>query len=203
MLLSFYEMFHPSAKDSWIRHAGGAGALIYARGPELATSTKFDKVMFMAYRNALLISAFEKGTACFLAEPAWVEVCRQIMAEHADDSPYGTLTEDLFQIMVMIPGLVKDATDLESIGKAGSPELMVEMMNDVLRRAFSFRHELRQLRARIQSRIRAAGHHTITKVAADPNESVFPNQFHYYNIFLGSQNCGYWTCMIMVNFTIF
>ncbi|KAL6716762.1 hypothetical protein ACLMJK_006330 [Lecanora helva] len=34
LILSFYEVFNCTDRDSWIRHAGGAGRLIHLRGPD-------------------------------------------------------------------------------------------------------------------------------------------------------------------------
>lgn len=52
ILLSFYEMFASNSNQSWIQHAGGAGALMRARGPE-AHRFGFDREMFIAYRHTI------------------------------------------------------------------------------------------------------------------------------------------------------
>ena len=204
MLLSFYEMFQPAGSNSWIRHAGGAGALIKARGPALSTATHFDRVMFLAYRNALLISAFENCTACFIAEPAWAEVSRNVALAEADDWEFSELTEDHFAEMAQLPGVICDARILGDFADdpSNSAELVADMRTGVLSRALRHRIQLQGLFAMLQDRMKELGVQPFARAAINPNESLFPNQVHYENIFQSSLHCGFYTCSIILNVTI-
>lgn len=204
MLLSFYEMFQPAGSNSWIRHAGGAGALIKARGPQLSTATHFDRVMFLAYRNALLVSAFENGTACFLAEPAWAEVSRKIALAEAKDWVFSELTEDHFAQMAELPALIRDARVLSDFADNpdNSAEMVADMRTGVLARSLHHRLKLMGLFAKLQDRMKEMRVQPVARAANDPNECLFPNQMHYENIFQGSLHCGYYTCLIILNVAI-
>jgi hypothetical protein len=84
-LFSFYEIFpsnHETSAgyDSWAKHAGGPGALRRLRGPN-AHRHRLDRSMFLVYRNALVIEAFESGEPCFLDHPEWRRLAADIHEE--------------------------------------------------------------------------------------------------------------------------
>ena len=77
ILLSFYEMFASVSNQLWGRHSGGAGLLMRARGPNRHLSG-LHRDVYLVYRHTIVIDAFVRDEACFLAEPQWVEMTNKI-----------------------------------------------------------------------------------------------------------------------------
>ena len=123
ILLSFYEMLASNSDQSWVRHAGGAGTLMKMRGPSRHLRG-FDREIFLAYRHALIISAFEAEAPCFLNEPEWRQLSWQIFEDLcasgvADDRlDVFDAAETFFQEMVPLPGLICDALNITQLARA-------------------------------------------------------------------------------------
>lgn len=198
MLLSFYEMFHATNGNGWVRHAGGAGALIRARGPELATATDLDRIMLMAYRNALIIQAFEAGTACFLAEPAWTKVTRGIYNSTSDGSEFSKIAEEFFEEMAHLPAVARDARDFAHALTDPDRDAVTEFF-ELKARSIQHRHNVKSLFTRLQAQLQLKGTYTMTKPARNPDETLFPDQIHYPNIFVAALHCGHWICLTIMN----
>ena len=73
ILLSLYEMFASSSSKSWLRHAGGASALIRIRGPA-RHRYGFHRELYLSYRHTLVTEACRSRVHCFLEEPEWREL---------------------------------------------------------------------------------------------------------------------------------
>ena len=118
ILLSIYEMFASDSSGSWLRHAGGAGALIRIRGAA-RHRYGFHRELYLAYRHNLIIEACQKHTHCFLEEPEWRKLGNQIH----DDSRTGSQSsgrlenfnaaDAFFGEFVPILGLICDAGNLK------------------------------------------------------------------------------------------
>ena len=57
LLLSFFEAFNCTDRNSWIRHAGGAGRLIHLRGPKRYGSG-LGKLVFLASRFSIILEGY-------------------------------------------------------------------------------------------------------------------------------------------------
>ncbi|KUJ18075.1 uncharacterized protein LY89DRAFT_36969 [Mollisia scopiformis] len=71
MLLGLFESFVGMENTSWIKHAGGTGALLQVRGAHLHES-EFDYYMFLACRGPIISGALMSGTSCYLDSPEWM-----------------------------------------------------------------------------------------------------------------------------------
>jgi hypothetical protein len=201
ILLSFYEMFASDSNESWVRHAGGAGALMRIRGPKRHLSG-MDRDVYLAYRHTIVIDAFQRDEACFLSEPEWLEMAHQI---HEDLRATGMsddrmvifdLAEEFYVENVFIPTTCRDVKYSDDMRLLLSPD-------DYAAYELSLREKCRQHRARLKSinlRFRAAlqsiGLETTVYETPDP---VFPTQYSYVNVFIASTNVGYYTVMIILN----
>ena len=200
ILLSYYEMFASADNASWVRHAGGAGTLMRLRGPWRHRSG-VDKEMFLAYRNSIIIEAFETGTVCFLDEPEWQQLSRTIYEEIRDSGVIGDemgiykMAESFFMEIAQLPGLVQDARNIPGLAGAAGVDLEV-VREAIISRATMHRAKLKSIYARLIVELKKLRMSPTTEV--DPSDMVFPLRFNYPNIYIGSAFCGYWTVMMIV-----
>ena len=203
ILLSFYEMLASDSDQSWVRHAGGAGTLMKMRGPAKHL-TGFDRQIFLAYRHALIISAFEAEIPCFLAEPEWRQLSRQIYEETCASGVVGDkldifdATESFFQEMAPLPGLIYEARNIAQVASTTNRarKVIVKNLSD---RAISHRAGLKSAHMRFRAALKRLGHNPSTHMSGD---WVFPVRYDYTNIFTGGMCIGYWTVLIVVNMTL-
>jgi hypothetical protein len=107
--LAVFEMHSCTTADGWINHASGIRALMRLRGPA-SHLHGFGRALYIAYRNTLVTSALVTGENCFLEEPEWQFLNKQIATENAkqpDSSVYTDITERAFREIVKLPGLVQ------------------------------------------------------------------------------------------------
>ena len=199
ILLSFYEMFHATAANAWIRHAGGAGALLRARGPERADATLLDRVMFMAYRNVLIIQAFEAGTHCFLTEPAWAKVSRRIYESLWDGREFTRIGEDYHDEMAYLPAIALAARQFPSATQRQSQIPLSKQRTDLKRKALRRRIRLKSLYEQMCQQLQWEGLEGVVKPALDLEETMFPNQLHHPDVYVGGFHCSHWTVLSILN----
>ena len=200
ILLSFYEMLTSDSDQSWIRHAGGARTLMKMRGPA-RHRTGFDREIFLAYRHALVIQSFEVQTPCFLNEPEWRELSRQIYEDMCASGAVGDkldifdAAESFFQEMAPLPGLMCDARNIGGLAsKANSDSETIA--KSLLDRAINHRTNLKSAHMRFRAALKRLGHEPASRTSSDP---VFPVRYDYTNVFTGGMCTGYWTILIILN----
>lgn len=201
ILLSFYEMFASDSNQSWVRHAGGAGTLMRIRGPARHL-TGIDRDVYLAYRHTIVIDAFQKDDACFLSEPVWLELARQVHDDlRTEDMSKERmmmfdLGEEFYMENVFIPATCRDTKTYLDSRKDLTPEQCAFYEESIRDRCHSHRGKLKSINLRFRATIRKLGLGHSTYKAPDP---VFPIQYGFVNVFIASTNVGYWTIMIILN----
>ncbi|KIX98551.1 uncharacterized protein Z520_05852 [Fonsecaea multimorphosa CBS 102226] len=201
ILLSFYEMFASDSNQSWVRHAGGAGMLMRIRGPTRHLSG-LDRDVYLAYRHTIVIEAFMRDEACFLAEPQWVEMSKKIHEDLRNSGVPGErmdifdLAEEFYLEHIFIPTTLRDAKHLEEARRELPPDLYAAHEEALLARTRLHRANLKSINLRFRAALKRQGLQTSTMETMDP---VFPKQYVFVNVFVASTHVGYWTIMVMLN----
>ncbi len=195
VLLSFYEIFNCTTKDSWIKHAGGAGQLIRLRGPA-AHRTGIAKAVFMACRFSLIMESFSRRTPCFLAEPTWRRLCKELHASSPLRGPVADSTEDFFQEIVSYPNYLRHAWQVMQLGAPDSGSVYSSLSQcQRLRNAF------RALQARIVASFEDAGLNP-TEAASSEGDTQFPIIYSFPDMQVASLYCSFWVISTAVNVAI-
>jgi hypothetical protein len=203
ILLSFYEMLASDSDQSWVRHAGGASTLMKMRGPA-RHRTGFDREIFLAYRHALVIQAFEVETPCFLDEPEWRQLSRQIYEDVCASGVVGdkrdifAAAESFFQEMVPLPGLICDARNIAQLAHKANSDCKT-IAESLSVRATKYRAGLKSAHMLLRAALTRLGHEPSSRMSGD---WVFPVRYDYTNVFTGGMCTGYWTVLIIVNSTL-
>ncbi|KIW98617.1 uncharacterized protein Z519_00278 [Cladophialophora bantiana CBS 173.52] len=201
ILLSFYEMFASDSNQSWVRHAGGAGTLMRIRGPARHLSG-LDRDVYLAYRHTIVIDAFMKDEACFLAEPQWIEMSKKI---HEDLRTSGIpddrmeifdLAEEFYLEHVFIPATLRDTRDLGKARRNLPADQYAAHVEALLARTRLHRANLKSINLRFRAVLKKQGLETSTM---DTMDLVFPKQYVFVNVFVASTHVGYWTIMVILN----
>ncbi|KAL6251519.1 hypothetical protein RBB50_001728 [Rhinocladiella similis] len=202
ILLSFYEMFASDSNQSWVRHAGGASTLMRIRGPSKHLSG-LDRDVYLAYRHTIYIEAFQRDESCFLSEPEWVDMAKQI---HEDLRRNGTLHEERMEIFdlaeefymenIFIPATCHDTMRSSKMRQVLSPDEYRKYERSILERSRSHRSKLKSINLRFRAAMKRMGLEATVLQTADP---VFPMQYSYVNVFIGVTYVGYYTIMIILN----
>ena len=195
ILLSFYEFMICTEKDSWIRHAGGAGNLIRLRGPD-RHRRGYDSSVFLSCRYTMMMEAFLTRRPCFLAAPEWKRLSRYLYENSEQKSPFHALREDIFQEMVDFPGFTAEAVDYMSTGSRDSIAL-----RELIRRGHSHRSNYKQLHLRTFEVLKTAGQEP-TVIPSPSGDTLFPNNYQYPNNVIGSHYCSYWSLTIVLNIVL-
>lgn len=195
MLLSCFELLNCTERDSWIRHAGGAGHIMRLRGPE-RHRTGHGSAIFLAYRNSLVIEAFLSRQPCFLDTPPW----RALSEELNRTSPMfqGPLLEaagDMFMETVTIPRYHADCIH------AATAEFQETALRALVSRGQTHRTHLRDLKARVDGALKATNQER-TEQPSLTGDVLFPVVYHYSDIFVASVHCGYWSVIQVVNMSL-
>ena len=204
VLLSFYEMFASNSNQAWVRHSGGAGLLMRIRGPTRHLNG-LDRDVYLAYRHTIVIDAFMRDEACFLAEPAWLEMAHKV---HEDLRATGVpeermeifdLAEDFYLEHVHIPRTIRDARFMDKAKRAMSPEEFDVHRESVLARAQLHRANLKSINLRFRANLKRMGLQTLVLDTRDP---IVPKQYVFANVFVASTHTGHWTIMLMLNLVL-
>ncbi len=201
VLLSFYEMFASDSDDSWVRHAGGAGTLMKLRGPNKHRNG-FDREIYLAYRHALIIQAFEICTPCFLNQPEWRQLSHDIHEDLRASGVVGGERSEIFEVaeqffleMVQLPELVNDARNMSQTLREKSIDRYT-MITNLLRRTITHRTTLKSLFVRFRAALKNYGQEPTSRMSNDP---VFPVQHEFINVFVAATYTGYWTVLMLLN----
>jgi hypothetical protein len=103
--LAMYELVGASSDGSWIRHAGGLGGLIKARGPHRHKSG-LEKQVYLENRTLLVSRAIIAEQRTFLAEPAWKTIPWEDDPKSKDPFDY------LLDLAADASGFLEDANNL-------------------------------------------------------------------------------------------
>jgi len=195
VLLSFYEFMTCTEKNSWVRHAGGAGKLIRLRGPD-RHRTGFGSSVFLSCRYTLMIEAFNSKKPCFLALPEWKQLSRELQENSEFQSPFQTVREDIFQEVVDIPGYVTEA--VESLTNDSYDSIA---LRGLIRRGHKHRSNYKDLHARLVNTLRDAGQEP-TMTTSATNNKMFSYVYQYPSNIVGSYYCSHWSLTIMINIVL-
>lgn len=206
VLLSFYEMFASDSNESWIKHAGGAGALMKARGPD-RHRYGFDREIFMAFRHAVIIECFETDEACFLDQPAWRRLSKSIHEDmrktglDAATMEFFDLSEQFYEEVLILPAILHEAKHLERVWKGRRDQFptVSDFLHDLVQRSHKSRSTLKSFYARLRVCLGKLGHDLTSFVSADPMIPIF---YKYPNIMVATTCTGYWTLLIILNFCL-
>jgi hypothetical protein len=207
ILLAFYEMFASNSNDSWIRHAGGAGALMQVRGPD-RHRYGFDREIFLAFRNSIIIQSFERDEGCFLSRPEWRAVSQDIHEDirssgiNQDQMDFFDLGEEFYQKILDLPGLLHDGKhfrkEFRKQRRYGFPTT-AEFKTDLIRRCHESRTGLKLFFAKFRLCLVRLGYDFFSVTSGDP---VVPIFYNYPNVMVASTCTGYWTVLIILNFEL-
>lgn len=201
ILLSWYEMFASESNEPWVRHAGGAGALMRIRG---AARHRYgmDRDIFLAYRTTLVIEAFQQDTDTFLNEPEWRQVAKDIANDVKESGVPGDrielfqLADDFYFEMLSVPALFRDAKYLARKEVPEGFNSLQELQESVRVRADESRTSLRNLHVKFGVCLVKNGMAPTSYRSGDPVISI---NYSYANIFIGSSLVGYWTILMILN----
>ncbi len=172
------------------------------RGPK-AHRYGLDEAMFMAYRNALVIQAFEAGTPCCLDGPEWRELAADIYedAQRTIAGPNGrgilTLGEDFFKELIRLPGALSDAQIVAIITRRAGGKRK-DVVDGIVSRAKKHRANLKALFHRFDYTLQKK-HQKIREYCSVPLDPVFPISYVFPNIFTASHYVGFWNVFLLMN----
>ncbi|RVX72931.1 hypothetical protein B0A52_03284 [Exophiala mesophila] len=204
VLLSFYEMFASDSNLGWISHAGGAGMLMRLRGPQRHRHG-LDRDVYLAYRHTIMIDAFQRDEECFLAQPEWLQMAREVHEDLRADgvSPERLdlfdLAEEFYREYVTIPATFRDARRLPVAAAKMGPKKFMVHVTKVLDRTRQHRYTIKSIHVRFRDALRRSGLEPSSHMT---NDHVFPQQYTYQNVFIASTNVGYWTILILLNIVL-
>lgn len=190
ILLSFYEVITCTERDSWVRHAGGAGHLIRLRGPARHL-TGLGRDAFLAYRHTLVIEAFLSRNATFLALAPWLDLSRSIQSSlaPADRTPISDLVSDFHLLIVEIPGFVQAATDAND---------SLSTKKKLLTTGLAHRGNLHVWCGRLMTTLDETDLQ-ITTYSSVPPDPVFPQSYRFPSLAVGSLLCAYNAVLTILN----
>ena len=170
------------------------------RGPE-RHRTGFDREIYLSYRHALIVQAFQAQSPCFLDAPEWRQLSKDI---HEDICNSGVVSDkwELFNVseaffteLLPLPELTQDARNLaETVKKSGSD--YAKVVKELADRVRGHRQNIKTLYARLREALKNVGHEPTSHRTEDP---IFPIRYEYVNVFIGALYTGYWTVLIMLN----
>ncbi|KAI4127034.1 MAG: hypothetical protein LQ338_003403 [Usnochroma carphineum] len=103
-VLSIFELLDSERDGAWITHAAGAATLIQLRGPE-RWETCFEKALFLAQAGPIITEAMLKLSPCFLEEPAWQHLFRNVVLGKSPFSTYSDAFVKAWACISPVPGL--------------------------------------------------------------------------------------------------
>ena len=198
ILLGFCEIFLASKQNAWIRHAGGAGALMRLRGPA-KHRYGVGREIFLLYRNYLVIEAYFRVSECFLSQPDWVELSQQICDDICDGKE--DAESNLFRFYTAfveqnayVTGIFADARDLTARAhQLGGPQAA---RDDIETRS---RNSLKRLNDLFNSWTESLRKDGSPRLLVDSYDSIFPKYYHYINATVAAAYCSFYSIVIFLN----
>ena len=198
MILSFYEIFNCTDRNSWVKHAGGAAHLMRLRGPARHLSGT-DRTMFIACRYSLIMESFQNRTACFLDKPEWRALGWKIhedLKRENPDLPFLEANEQFFQEIVTHPAYLRDAIDA-----VANPRPEISHLQSLLDTGHTHRTNYQAIHARLVNELRIHGREP-TRVASSNNDPTFPIVYDHRDIHIASLYVGYWAVLCAINIAL-
>ena len=193
VLLAFCEIFLGDKHNAWIRHAGGVGALMRVRGPA-SHRNGFGREIYLAYRNYLIMEAGINRTPCFLSQPAWLELSRQICLDLCCDDAdsdvfrfHSTLTE----VNSFLPGILHDARNL--IARAQILGSSQAAKDDILTRCCNV---IKNLKTNMDDFTRCMEHRGYARELNDSGDPIIKQYYTYPNSTIAVAYCNTLSSMI-------
>ncbi|KAL9615874.1 MAG: hypothetical protein Q9160_009195 [Pyrenula sp. 1 TL-2023] len=84
LVLALYELFRPKGAEQieWVAHAGGAAAILRARGPN-AFTTDFEQSLLLAHHGSVVKCSIFQRVPCYLNTDAWLATLERSLGELA------------------------------------------------------------------------------------------------------------------------
>lgn len=162
------------------------------RGPRLHRTGR-DSLLFLSCRWSFLRRSFQTRSKCFLTEPAWRALSRDLAANSPRRSRLSDAIEEVFQTIVDIPSLYLKAVDYID-GSEADPTEVQELINET----HLVRARNKRLQTRIEDALQEAGMEP-PKTVSSKDDKVFPVVYQYPSIMIGASYCGYWNLMSRLN----
>ena len=200
MLLSFYEMMASSNDVPFIKHAGGCGALIRLRGPT-QHRTGLGREILLSYRPTLIIEAIESCTACFLDEPEWRNLFREIQKDMRKSGTIGPnvnffdQAEAFFIEMARVPEIFREIRCLPMTLGASEVDRTF-LITDLTIRALLWRSNFDAVFRSLGEALAGMGAAPTAEYSGDP---VIQVAYIYVNIFVATVYTTYWMICMMLN----
>lgn len=110
-LLYIHEIYSNPFQQSWMIHADGVIKLLEARGPD-GIKTDLDKSILCGQAGTIFLQAIQRRKPCFLAEPRWNTVLRQLIASRANAPADALDKPSIISLSTYLPGLLCNYEDL-------------------------------------------------------------------------------------------
>ncbi|KAL3447036.1 hypothetical protein BJX65DRAFT_102237 [Aspergillus insuetus] len=105
VLLGGYEILDGSSEDTWIAHTRGIRQIMSARGAA-AHKTGISRTLLLSFRPFLVAESFVLGEPCFLADPEWISITKDLYKEEEQngESTLGRIMDYAFNEITKCPG---------------------------------------------------------------------------------------------------
>ncbi|RMZ79749.1 hypothetical protein DV738_g3127, partial [Chaetothyriales sp. CBS 135597] len=206
MLLSFYEMFASESNDSWIKHAGGASALMKLHDPS-RYRYGLDREIFLACRHAIIIESFYKEVPCFLDQPAWIQVARDIFTDTTkkvtdkDFLELFNLSEEFYEHIVKLPAYLSDLRNVALAYRREEANFSSQeaFLHELMRRVVTSRANLKSYFAKFEGCLMKLNYRW---TSYDSDDSLITKYYNFANVFVASSCTGFWNILIILNLMI-
>lgn len=203
ILLSFYELFASDSSQSWIRHAGGASTLMRIRGPSKHLSG-LGRDIYLAYRSAIYVEALLRVEPCFLSEPEWTEMAKQIH----EDLRYSDLVgakrielfdtaEEFYMEIILIPRVCYDASRFFQRRQNLTADEFRAYRISIIDRCRGHRAKLQSINLRFRAAIQRLEVDDVT-IFQTP-DPVFPMQYSYISESIAMVYLAHLSTTILLN----
>ncbi|OJJ30530.1 hypothetical protein ASPWEDRAFT_177183 [Aspergillus wentii DTO 134E9] len=146
MMLSVYEMYAQTSKDSWVHHANGVKRLMLSRGVK-AHESGFGRSCYIAFRGFLIATAVYEGTPCFLDREEWQKFAAMIRCEDSQKpgewSAFVDISELAFMEMTKCPRYLSEAREIDESASPVRIADLVQRMRDTSQKLIRLTAELR------------------------------------------------------------
>ena len=125
--------------------------LVQMRGPNLHRTGR-DSLLFLSCRWSFLRQSYGTRIKCFLTQPAWRALSRQLAATSSQRSRIRDAIEEVFQTLVDFPNLIWKAVDYIDGSEADATELQ-----QLIEQTRLFRASYKRVSTRMEDALQEAG----------------------------------------------
>ena len=137
--------------------------------------------------------SYDNRGPCFLAEPGWRRLSRDLAQHPSLQSTLSDEREEMFQKFVDLPGFIHPAVDyIDGLRQSAAK------LQELVRQGHLYRSKYEMLQQRTSNALKDADQ-GLTKTASSQNDKLFPVVYQFSSVFIGSFYCGYWATMSMLN----